>query len=291
MNIIHLIQLFIINVWILSIWHSEKINLLIAQKFNGLILFGCCALYLILTIILFLSIVKKINLYFKFDITAFIFIILIFGSASDYGIEADSLIANKYKGRILTEISNANQFLNAEKNIDLPQKNLSPKNPNINKSKIISEINSKTVVQDTISFLVPDFKISFDENYRELDLLEIYLELNKIKNKNDILNRKYNVETIGQIYPEIKGYDLKLKENEFFLMRFAMVCCAADMIPIAVVIKNKKNFKIKKKCWAKVKGEIHFLLDKQSGGFYGIINDHDIEEIPALQEQYLLPAF
>ena len=287
MNIVHLLQILFINTWIFIIRNNGNINLLISPKFNKLTLLASCSVYLILGLVIIQFLFGNLKLSFKIDHIAIIFLILSAAIKSDYRIEVDSLIINKYKGKILADVSVKNQIIEKEKTPIAVNEISQESELEIKSFKSNSVKNFDKTISDSYLFLVPENNISSRNFYRKLNLLEIYRELNDFKNENEISTYNYRVETIGRIYDDVKGYNMQIKRNEFFLMQFVMVCCAADMIPVSIIISNHSAFKIKNNSWARIKGKIKFVKDKETGGFYGIVEDDSIEEISEPSSPYL----
>jgi putative membrane protein len=90
----------------------------------------------------------------------------------------------------------------------------------------------------------------------------------------DVTNERY-METLGtlNLYPEnfigkqvqISGFvyrDDKLGSNQFVLGRIGVSCCAADAIPVGVIIEDPSAFKYANDTWLAITGTIDKTLYK-----------------------------
>jgi putative membrane protein len=57
------------------------------------------------------------------------------------------------------------------------------------------------------------------------------------------------VAAVGRVYR-----DDKMPENSFFCYRLLMFCCAADAVPVGVLIEYDKAKTLKKGAWVRVEG-------------------------------------
>jgi putative membrane protein len=76
---------------------------------------------------------------------------------------------------------------------------------------------------------------------RDLTVLEIVKNLKRLES-----NR---VTTIGSVYR-----DQNVPEGHFMLFQFAIFCCAADAVPIWVLVKTGGNIDLEDETWVKVEG-------------------------------------
>jgi len=81
------------------------------------------------------------------------------------------------------------------------------------------------------------------------------------------------VTTEGMVYRTAKN-----AENTFTLFRFAVVCCAADALPLAVTVRNTTTEILKNDTWVKVEGI--FSIETSNGKQVSNIAAEVIQSIP-----------
>jgi len=74
-----------------------------------------------------------------------------------------------------------------------------------------------------------------------ISLLDLLAEAEKFDGKR--------VTTEGMVYRSVKN-----GENTFMLFRFAVICCAADALPLAVEVKSRPAVILKNDAWVRVGG-------------------------------------
>lgn len=265
MNILHFIQLLIIDIWILYSLKVGYLNKLISPKFNSIMLitsffFICLAIYII-----YLIIRKRIKIIVKFDSNFLLILILVIALFSDKNIQAKGIIKNKYKNSF--SFSKIDNVLKGAGLTDNKSENI------VNKFSV--EKNSAGSKNEL--------------SYKHVDLMQIYQDLQKKSNKNDIEDISYKIETIGQIY-EPSDNNMQLYEKEFMLVRFMMICCIADMAPVAIVVENNANIDFSDdEQWLRIKGEIRFIKNAKTGEYIGFLEDEKIEKINEPEIPYLNP--
>ncbi len=265
MNILHFIQLIVINIWVLYSLKSGFINKLISPKFNNIILFTGVLFFISSIYIFYLILKKRINIQIKFDMTFLLISFLIIALFSDKKVQSNAIIKNKYKDSVT--FSKIDSVL---KNTGVKQEN--SQTAEINKS----DADDFKIVNDTSSYL-------------NKDLMQIYQDLRNIKNVKDIQKLSYKIDTIGQIYDPSDG-NFELYEKEFMLVRFLMVCCIADMVPIAIIVENNSNINFSdEEQWLRIKGKIQFIKNKKNGEYMGFLKDDNIEKISEPELLYLNP--
>ena len=262
MNILYLFQIILIDIWVLFNLKSGMVNKLISAKFNDIIVVTGFLLLICSLVIFYLIIKGRIKIIFKFDPGFFIVAFLIIALFSDKKVKSSNIIINKYKGSV-----NFNMADYIKKNTGIEK--------NYNSKEMPQSLQTGTA-GDTLS-------------YQRKDLIQVYNELTKLKNPEDIENYSYNIETIGQIYLSTNN-NIELYEKEFMLVRFFMVCCVADMTPIAIVVENKANIDFTDdEQWLQIRGRISFVKNKNNSGYYGFLEDENIEKIPEPEILYLNP--
>jgi putative membrane protein len=75
--------------------------------------------------------------------------------------------------------------------------------------------------------------------------------------------------------------------NTFKIFRFAIVCCAADALPLRISVKSEQSRNFKNETWVRVEGK--FKTNKINGRQVLSIDAQAVQEIPAPppEEQYL----
>lgn len=82
---------------------------------------------------------------------------------------------------------------------------------------------------------------------RDLTVLEIVKNLNRLES-----NR---LATSGSIYR-----DQNVPDGYFMLFQFAIFCCAADALPIWVLVKDDGDLGLKNETWVKVEGRLRLKI-------------------------------
>lgn len=326
MNLLHFLEILIINIWIMFSLKTGMINKLISAKFNMLIYTGSIFIFIMLTLIIILKIKNKFDFTLKFDATFFIICLLILGLFSDKKIQSKNLINEKYKGSIVfynQDIGSEN--LQFRPKPQIPKKDVKKNNTPLQEPKVIQDKNNEqnkltqnmsmegiqnkkkerltqNITADKVKNNTKEYSTIYDEEsevYQKKDIGQIYYELKNFKSNKEIAEYSYKVEVIGQIYdqeekPEQYEQDedniIDLKENEFIIVRFLMICCVADMIPLGLIIENNQKIKTTDyEQWVCVKGKIRFLKDERLGVYYGYIHDDSIEKIEPPEVEYLNP--
>lgn len=105
------------------------------------------------------------------------------------------------------------------------------------------------------------------------------------------------VEIVGQFLPPKKGEKQPVLANGFMLVRLVMVCCAADMMPVALKIETAhKPANLKPTSWLKVVGTVHYRPRAEGPGPDGIdygstpepvIGADSVTTTPAPAEKYV----
>ncbi|HPG30176.1 MAG TPA: hypothetical protein PLQ81_05285, partial [bacterium] len=259
MNIVYVIQIILINFWVLYNLKNGLINKLVSPKFNDIIFITGLSLILFIICFFYLLLKKRIRPYVKLDLVFFIITLLItilfFG---DKTVQSKSIIKNKYKGTVL--------FSKFDSAIQNTGSQISPEK---------SALSKKTLEKKIKKTIEP---VLYTDKYISKDLMRIYNELEKITDEKNKKKLRYKVEVIGQPY-EPADNQIELFEKEFMLVRFLMVCCVADMVPIAIVVENKANVDFSDdEQWFKIKGTIEFIKEEKSGSFFGFLTDDQIEK-------------
>ena len=81
--------------------------------------------------------------------------------------------------------------------------------------------------------------------------------------------------------------DDSLPNGQIAIFRFVVVCCAADAMPVEVVIKSPKTAGLKNDDWVRVGGMLQ--LEDQDGKSVPVIEADQIDPIAAPDEPYLSP--
>jgi putative membrane protein len=91
-----------------------------------------------------------------------------------------------------------------------------------------------------------------------------------------------HVATEGRVW-----MDPSLPIGQMVIFRFVVVCCAADAMPVQVVVVSPKTVGFKSDQWVHVEGTLH--VQTQDGQQIPTITADQIEQIPAPDEPYLSP--
>jgi putative membrane protein len=91
------------------------------------------------------------------------------------------------------------------------------------------------------------------------------------------------VDVTGFIY-----HDIRLKEGEFMVGRFALTCCVADALAVGLVVTTWPGAsQLPDNGWVRVQGTIiPYALDNQ---VIPGIKAQNVESIPEPQQPYLFP--
>jgi putative membrane protein len=81
--------------------------------------------------------------------------------------------------------------------------------------------------------------------------------------------------------------DPSLASGQMVIFRFIVVCCAADAMPVQVVVESPKTVHCQDDQWVHVEGTL--TLVKHEGGLVPTITADQITVIPAPDEPYLSP--
>ncbi|UNC93108.1 TIGR03943 family putative permease subunit [Candidatus Contubernalis alkaliaceticus] len=112
-----------------------------------------------------------------------------------------------------------------------------------------------------------------DTNYYSW-LFVIYYEIEKYVDKE--------IELVGFVYRD----DTHTK-NEFVVARLAMVCCAADMQVIGLLVRDEEDLHLEQDTWVKVKGILK--KDEFMGDTLPIVELVSVEEVEKPQWEYIYP--
>jgi putative membrane protein len=84
------------------------------------------------------------------------------------------------------------------------------------------------------------------------------------------------------------SFDDTLPAGQFVIYRFVVVCCAADAIPVQIVIKSPRPIAFKSDDWIRVAGTVRTGM--QDGKTVPVIEADQIDPIAAPDDPYLSPA-
>ena len=104
----------------------------------------------------------------------------------------------------------------------------------------------------------------------------------------------FNYETdvsayIGQ-QASVTGFvyrDDKLAENQFYLSRFVVSCCAADGFAIAMIVESSQAQTLEQDSWVLVKGPISSIIMNERNA--PVIQAESIQAVPIPEQPYLFP--
>ncbi len=104
----------------------------------------------------------------------------------------------------------------------------------------------------------------------------------------------FNYETdvsayIGQ-QASVTGFvyrDDKLAENQFYLSRFVVSCCAADGFAIAMIVESAQAQMLEQDSWVLVKGPISSIVINERNA--PVIQAESIQAVPIPEQPYLFP--
>ncbi|MBP7652255.1 DUF1980 domain-containing protein [Candidatus Dependentiae bacterium] len=268
MNLLHVIILFFFDVSISAVILTGHLSEFVHPRFTAVIYTGFILLSMGICAAFMIFFFRKLKIFFKVDFTVILLLPIFFALWSNKNINSMSLIDHKFKGKI-----NPKKIEELKINTGL-------------KSGFTKKTENNTVIEKNI---IKDY--DKNEKYRQLNILEAYNELNSIGSKDKIKKISYNIDVIGQIYYPTTENKLELYENEIMIVRFVMVCCAADMTPMGLIIENKNKYSENFEEWIRVKGKIEFIENSKIGGFFGFVRDHTIEKIDPPEIEWLYPDF
>lgn len=243
--IIKILILLGFSVFYFKIIKDNEIILYVHPRMIPFAIFGMISMFIIaLFLITDSGRNKKKKIKFKNYITFIIPLIMIFFMQNT---SANSAVA----------ASDVNTNSNAASNADsaASSNNSSSQNTDF-KSNLISDNSDYELYSGKVE---SDGEGKVDKN--QLDIKDNVIQIN-IKNfvtsLDEILGNpdKYKdkeIEMSGFVY---KGKDLDLKENDFILGRFMMVCCAADLQVAGIECDSNKLGAYDNGTWVKVKGKI-----------------------------------
>ncbi|HON55931.1 MAG TPA: DUF1980 domain-containing protein [bacterium] len=258
MNVIKFISLLILNISISSVYFSNKLVKYIHPKYNVYVLTAIIITGLLL-ILIFAALFKNRKYVFKFDfgvILLFPAFLLIFDKPM---LQTSKLVDTKFKGTV-----NFKQFEESKKSFGVRKKEL-----------------------------LSDLQLNQDsETYKKLNIIEIYNLFNLLKSKKEIEKFEMKIETIGQLYRQYGKDSIDLYENEFMIIRLIMICCAADMMPLGIIVENKQKYDYNRyDDWLKIRGKLTFIANPKGKGYIAYIEDDYIEKIEAPDPEWLYPSF
>jgi uncharacterized repeat protein (TIGR03943 family) len=115
------------------------------------------------------------------------------------------------------------------------------------------------------------------EDRNVLDWLKLF---NYETNLAPYIGQKASV--IGFVY-----FDESLSENQFFVSRFVVTCCAADGFAVAMVGEWDQAATLEKDSWVLVKGTVQSItLNDQ---VVPLIQAESVQVVPAPEQPYLFP--
>lgn len=122
--------------------------------------------------------------------------------------------------------------------------------------------------------------IRFDQAADDRNILDWIRLFNSPDSTGNYLGQSANV--VGFVY-----HDPRLKEGQFLVSRFAIICCAADAFAIGMVVDWPKSASLPADQWIKVKGSVQStLLGEQK---MLLIKATSVEVIQVPDQPYLFP--
>ncbi|MGD8522643.1 MAG: TIGR03943 family protein [Desulfobacterales bacterium] len=120
----------------------------------------------------------------------------------------------------------------------------------------------------------PEQKSIRDSSVKSASLLDL------LKNSDEFEGTQ--VVTEGMVFRNKKS-----PEKNFKIFRFAIICCAADALPLSISVNSEETQKLENETWIRVKGK--FKMNRISGRQVVSIDAHTIEIIstPPPEKQYL----
>jgi len=120
----------------------------------------------------------------------------------------------------------------------------------------------------------PEQKSIRDSSVKSASLLDL------LKNSDEFEGTQ--VVTEGMVFQNKKSSEKNLK-----IFRFAIICCAADALPLWISVNSEETQNLENETWIRVEGK--FKMNKISGRQVASIDAHTIEIIstPPPEKQYL----
>ena len=81
--------------------------------------------------------------------------------------------------------------------------------------------------------------------------------------------------------------DDKLAENQFYLSRFVVSCCAADGFAIAMIVESAQAQTLEQDSWVLVKGPVSSIVINERNA--PVIQAESIQSVPIPEQPYLFP--
>ena len=81
--------------------------------------------------------------------------------------------------------------------------------------------------------------------------------------------------------------DDKLAENQFYLSRFVVSCCAADGFAIAMIVESAQAQTLEQDSWVLVKGPVSSIVINERNA--PVIQAESIQAVPIPEQPYLFP--
>ncbi len=120
----------------------------------------------------------------------------------------------------------------------------------------------------------------FETTSEERNILDWIKLFNFETDLSPFLGQKASV--IGFVY-----FDKSLNENQFFVSRYVISCCAADGFAIAMVGEWPKASTLEQDSWVLVKGTVRSItLNKQ---VVPVIQAESVQTVPVPEQPYLFP--
>jgi uncharacterized repeat protein (TIGR03943 family) len=122
--------------------------------------------------------------------------------------------------------------------------------------------------------------VKFDEAADERNILDWIRLFGSQTDASTYLGQNANV--IGFVY-----HDPRLKENQFLVSRFAIVCCTADAFAIGMVVDWPNSASLPNDQWIKVKGPVQ--ATELEGQKMPLIQAASVEQVQQPDQPYLFP--
>jgi len=99
---------------------------------------------------------------------------------------------------------------------------------------------------------------------------------------NDLPDGENQASVVGFVY-----HDARLPENQFFINRFVVTCCAADAFPLGIIVEWPESSSLSTDSWVHITGEIsRSTLD---GSSIPLIIATSVESVVQPDQPYLFP--
>jgi uncharacterized repeat protein (TIGR03943 family) len=122
--------------------------------------------------------------------------------------------------------------------------------------------------------------VQFDQAFDERNILDWHRLFSSPDAQSAVLGQSANV--TGFVY-----HDPRLKEGQFLVSRFMVICCAADGFPIGMVVNWPESASLPADQWIKVKGVVQSTQFGQQT--WPLIEATSVEAIQIPDQPYLFP--